>query len=352
VKDIQFEEIYSIEESDFEILKREHTPSRIQVCADGSKAEEEQLPDIHGFIFLFKWVENCREALIDTNPDPELFFAKQVVRNACATQAILSVLLNRPKVDIGGPLRDIKEFSKHFDAHMRGCAISNSEALRKAHNSFATEKSFDLLEKVSDEKGDAFHYVSFVPFKGKVYELDGLKEGPVAIGECEEQGWLDVARLEIARRIKRIQSATAQDAGEIRFNLLAIVGDKLKKLQDTTEEYRRLRQRAVLKLISLGEDLSLPEEVSDDAVEEAIEAMSNDVEELGQLVSTSTEKIESIKEMIAAELEKRQKWKKENKRRCHDYVPFALCTLRNLSRLGELEAACQSAIEKKKLTAA
>jgi len=348
VKDVQFEEIYSIEEQAFEVLKQNHTPAPL---ADSCDAQElsghnpaQQLPDIHGFIFLFKWEESAREAQIEPNPDPELFFAKQVVRNACATQAILSVLLNRPNIDIGTPLRDIKEFSKHFDAHMRGCSISNSDALRKAHNSFATERSFDVVEKRSDEKEDAFHYVSFVPFKGKVYELDGLKEGPVVIGEADEREWLQVARVAIEERIRRIQMAgSKKDASEIRFNLLAIVGDKIKNLQETAEEYRRQRQRAVLKLISLGEDLTLSEEVADECAEDAIEKLPNDVEELGQLVNTLCDKIQSITEMISGELEKRQKWKVENKLRCHDFVPFVLCTLRNLSRLGELESAFQSA---------
>ena len=53
-------------------------------------------PKIFGFIFLFKWTKNNDSKEPLTMYDEDLFFARQIVNNACATQAILSVLLNAP----------------------------------------------------------------------------------------------------------------------------------------------------------------------------------------------------------------------------------------------------------------
>ena len=62
-----------------------------------------------------------------------------MINNACATQAIVSVLLNCAHQDIrlGETLSEFKEFSQSFDAAMKGLALSNSEVIRQVHNSFA-----------------------------------------------------------------------------------------------------------------------------------------------------------------------------------------------------------------------
>ena len=52
-----------------------------------------------------------------------LFFAKQMTQNACATQAILSVLFNSPGINLGPALQEFKEFTSEFDPETKGEVI-------------------------------------------------------------------------------------------------------------------------------------------------------------------------------------------------------------------------------------
>lgn len=51
-----------------------------------------------------------------------IFFANQTIQNACATQAILSVLLNREDLDLGDKLREFREFTQAFPAEVGSCS--------------------------------------------------------------------------------------------------------------------------------------------------------------------------------------------------------------------------------------
>lgn len=77
---------------------------------------------VHGLIFLFKWIGNSDidgELVKDSRAD-DIIFCKQVIENACATQAILSVLLNcdHSDLDIGPQLKELVSFISCFDAEV------------------------------------------------------------------------------------------------------------------------------------------------------------------------------------------------------------------------------------------
>jgi len=93
-------------------------------------------------------------------------------------------------------LTNLKQFSAALPSQEKGMAIGNSNKIRTAHNSFTRQDPFMIDEetKAAKEDDDVFHFISFVPFKGQLYELDGLQAGPISFGECTPENWLAKAR--------------------------------------------------------------------------------------------------------------------------------------------------------------
>lgn len=161
---------------------------------------------IHGLIFLFKWAKDDEPSgtIVQDSRLDKIFFARQVIENACATQAILSILLNsrHPDLKLGSTLSELRDFCQGFDANMKGLTISNSPVIRSVHNSFARQQLFEFDPSASNKSEDVFHFVGYVPIDGRLYELDGLKQGPIDLGAIPaDVEWTDIARPIIEKRI-------------------------------------------------------------------------------------------------------------------------------------------------------
>lgn len=108
-----------------------------------------------------------------------------------------------------------------FDALNKGLTLSNASQIRSVHNSFSRQTLFELDNKKSNKDEDVFHFVGYVPIDGRLYELDGLKDGPIDLGAVGSgQDWLNVVRPIIEKRMEKYSE------GEIHFNLMAIVSDR------------------------------------------------------------------------------------------------------------------------------
>jgi len=78
----------------------------------------------------------------------------------------------------------------------KGWAIGNTPELARAHNSHATPqaarpKSENKTPGITTGRftGEAFHFVSYVPINGRLFELDGLKPNPIDHGNS---GFVDL----------------------------------------------------------------------------------------------------------------------------------------------------------------
>eukprot|EP00009_Paramoeba_aestuarina_P001289 CAMPEP_0201510126 /NCGR_PEP_ID=MMETSP0161_2-20130828/2951_1 /ASSEMBLY_ACC=CAM_ASM_000251 /TAXON_ID=180227 /ORGANISM="Neoparamoeba aestuarina, Strain SoJaBio B1-5/56/2" /LENGTH=293 /DNA_ID=CAMNT_0047905261 /DNA_START=112 /DNA_END=990 /DNA_ORIENTATION=- len=268
VKDVQVEELYDLEDDSLDNLK-----------------------PVYGLIFLFKWKGDTEQQPVDVNSP--LFFASQVINNACATQAILSILLNVENIDIGPELTQFKQFTADFPPEMKGLAISNSDLIRKVHNSFHRQEVF-VAEKPREatKDDDVYHFVSYLEHQGVLYELDGLKPGPINLGKCTQENWLSAVKPIITKRIEKYSSS------EIRFNLMAVVQNKLTVLGTALEAAEEELEDAQAVLQSFGDEMSV------DASSEG----ENPRAEQEKLVADLEEKVENYKKQIEMEKEKHEKW--------------------------------------------
>lgn len=194
---------------------------------------------VYGFIFLFRWIEErrSRRKIIDQSETfvkdddvvNSIFFAQQMVPNSCATHALISVLLNCPNIHLGGTLNRLKQHTLGMCPENKGWAIGNTPELASAHNSHAMPQAKRRRDKsigvpTGRSTGDAFHFVSYVPINGKLFELDGLKPFPMDHGPwAESEDWTEKFRKVIT---DRLGMSSGEQYHDIRFNLMAVVPDR------------------------------------------------------------------------------------------------------------------------------
>ncbi len=85
-----------------------------------------------------------------------------MINNACATQAIISVLMNRPELELGEVLSNFRTMVADFPPDMKGLALSNVSEIRTVHNSFARPEPFFEESRKATKDDDVFHFVAYV----------------------------------------------------------------------------------------------------------------------------------------------------------------------------------------------
>lgn len=231
----------------------------------------------------------------------KIFFAHQIVPNSCATHALLSVLLNCKSnryFDLGSILHKFQRLCDGLSPENKGYAIGNQSKLAEAHNSYAkpenqinsktngqindfsygsmssnvsnsycptsintyhhqtsfnhstiSSNSSSAFNKNSGEiiasGAEIFHFICFVPINGRLYELDGLKPFPVDHGPFNidktqtansSLNWTNKFKHIIRQRLSSFNNG--QQNEEIRFNLMALVPDKMLPLSEQIDNMK------------------------------------------------------------------------------------------------------------------
>ena len=216
------------------------------------------------------------------------------MNNACATQAILSILMNldeSTEYSIGQTLTEFRAFVAEFDPELKGMAIGEHEVIRQVHNGFGRPEQlyFDgEADQSNTEKEDPFHFVAIMPVHGQLLEFDGLKRSPAIISESiEDSSWT-------ARALESIQAkVSAAKSSEIRFSLMAVIQDRACMLQ-------------------AGLDALTPE----------TEARRSELEA-----------------QLAEQISRKQERRLENTLRQHNFVPLIMGLLDCMARQGKLDTS-------------
>jgi len=180
-----------------------------------------------------------------------------------------------------------------------------------------------------------------VPFRGQLYELDGLQKGPICYGECTEDNWLSLAREQIQQRIMRYE------ATEIRFNLLALIGDKREQAEAEIQRLRLVRN-AIENVLGAPPTDNLGEADFSSVQDELERLMTQSPEEQVLALGDIAERIGACEARIAQEQDRQARWKTENERRRHNYVPLLFELLQQLAKNNMLKPMFDEAVEAKK----
>ncbi|ORY86146.1 hypothetical protein BCR37DRAFT_206041 [Protomyces lactucae-debilis] len=153
------------------------------------------------------------------NPTTTLW-AKQTIRNACGTMAVLHALLNCPStVDTSHAFTTFMESFKDQSPDARIDAIETSSLIRESHAHVATQGQSAVI---GAEEEVTLHFIAFVKNErtGHLVELDGSRAGPIDHGALAEDE--DVLSPKAVEVVKQFMKRAGEHGEDISFSLCAL----------------------------------------------------------------------------------------------------------------------------------
>ncbi|XP_072040521.1 ubiquitin carboxyl-terminal hydrolase isozyme L3-like isoform X2 [Amphiura filiformis] len=146
--------------------------------------------------------------------NPDVYFMKQFVGNACGTVGLLHAVLNNQKsIPLDGTLRKFADYTKDLTPEDRGHRLEEDEDIHAAHEKSAQEGQ---TEAPPASESVQPHFVALVNNNDTLYELDGRKAFPISHGSTSADSLLQDA----AKVCKRFMEL---DPSELRFTVMALV---------------------------------------------------------------------------------------------------------------------------------
>ncbi|KAI1463549.1 cysteine proteinase [Daldinia caldariorum] len=204
---------------------------------------------VHGLIFLFQYEGDDEPTNEDNRQEcPDyLWFANQTTANACATVALMNIVMNAQDAVLGEELEKFKNSTRQLPPPHRGYSLDKNDFIRSVHNSVARridllsedlslenkyEESVQVKKRRTQKKSSRaarkkvaetnYHYIAYVPVNGQVWELDGFQAQPLCLGPVSGS-WIDTASTAIQERMTRNSEFSS-------YSLLAICQSPLDTL--------------------------------------------------------------------------------------------------------------------------
>ncbi|SJL06683.1 uncharacterized protein ARMOST_10025 [Armillaria ostoyae] len=175
----------------------------------------------YGLVFCFRWRKDTHRPTNFKDPAAEhVWFANQLSDGAS----------------------DIRGADNALATAIRGAA--KKEKTKRGSNPPPNKRA--KTKKPPPEEGDeeTYHFTSYVPAYGKVWELDGLKSGPLEVGDVTATTeWMDVVRPALRMKMRKYGGGGDDGEHDIRFSLLAIVDDAYEKASDEWEYWKSERRQ-------------------------------------------------------------------------------------------------------------
>ncbi|RYP69793.1 hypothetical protein DL771_005902 [Monosporascus sp. 5C6A] len=203
---------------------------------------------VHGLIFLYQYIEGPEPSQNRQQCPDHLWFANQTTANACATLALMNIIMNAEGVAFGTELQQFKDSTRSMPPAHRGHMLDVNDFIRAVHNSVARRIDLAAEDLLLDNKYEVgvkrkkrgtqsqktgkkpvlkkpatprkkseietpFHYIAYVPVNGQVWELDGFETQPLCIGSYKDS-WLDTVGPAIQNRMMLNEALS--------YNLLAV----------------------------------------------------------------------------------------------------------------------------------
>ncbi|KAF2099999.1 cysteine proteinase [Rhizodiscina lignyota] len=210
---------------------------------------------IHGIIFLFRFCD-LDEEQEEQEVSNQVWFANQRVQNACASVALLNLVMNIPNVELGKHISRFKDSTKDMSPTERGRAVAEFAFVRQAHNSWARKSDmlyqdlafkneFDKAKryrnrgtkarnnkkkKPEEDDTNGFHFIAFMPASGEIWRMDGMEKQPQKFGSYSDDSWV----TQVAAVMQERMALFANEG--IQFNVLAMTKDPLLIAQERLAE--------------------------------------------------------------------------------------------------------------------